>query len=47
LLIVIKKMENHKIIRISFEFSFIMENPIPALHPMGMGMGMEKSLPDC
>jgi hypothetical protein len=32
-----KKVENHKIVRRSFEFSFIMGKPIPA--PMGMGMG--------
>jgi hypothetical protein len=33
------KKENPKIIRRSFEFSFIMGNPIPAPNPMGMGMG--------
>jgi hypothetical protein len=36
-------MQNHKFIRKSFEFSFIMGNPIPAPNPMGTGMG--KKLP--
>jgi hypothetical protein len=34
-----KKIKNYKIIRRSFEFGFIMGNPIPAPNPMGMGMG--------
>jgi hypothetical protein len=32
-------MKNHKKMRRSFEFSFIMGNPIPAPNSMGMGMG--------
>jgi hypothetical protein len=32
-------MKNHKIMRRSFEFSFIMGNPIPAPNSMGMGIG--------
>jgi hypothetical protein len=32
-------MENHKMIRRSFKFSLIRGNPIPALDPMGIGMG--------
>jgi hypothetical protein len=30
-------MKNHKIMRRSFEFIFIMGNPVPAPHLMGMG----------
>jgi hypothetical protein len=32
-------MKNHKIMRRSFEFSFIMENPIPAPNLIEMEMG--------
>jgi hypothetical protein len=35
-------MENHKIVIISFELSFIIGNPIPAPNSIGTGMG-EKS----
>jgi hypothetical protein len=38
-----KKMKNHKIMRRSIEFSFIMGNPIPT--PNSMGMGIEKKSP--
>jgi hypothetical protein len=39
-----KKLENHKIIRTSFEFIFIIWKPVPAPNPMGMARGWKKSL---